>query len=137
MYFNTILVSLMGLAMGLGGHTLGEAFEPGHLRQVFGNPLVLLIILNMSSMGITTAIFLKHLSSVLKAVASALEIVFTAIASYLVFGTDLGMYTVLSMCCVAFGVYLYSTAPAPKPAGGGGMELSASAASCGGERGKR
>ena len=115
MYSNSIVVNLTALSMGIGGKTLGQAFAWHNLRQVF-HPLVLLIILNSASMGIVTSMFLKHLSSVLKAIASAMEIILTAIVSYIVFGTDLGAYTVTSMLCVAFGVYLYSTGGAATPA---------------------
>eukprot|EP00937_MAST-01D_sp_MAST-1D-sp2_P002141 g2141.t1 len=124
MYVNSIFCNVLVLALGVHGHSLGEAFEWRHLKQVL-RPLVLLIILNSASMGIVTSLFLKHLSSVLKAIASALEIVLTAVVSYLIFGTDLGVFTVISMCLVAFGVYLYSTSPLPptQPKPGATMEL--------------
>lgn len=113
MYTNSILVNVMVLSLGFGGTSLTSALSWSNLRAVC-SPLVVLAILNSASVGIVTSMFLKHLSSVLKSIASSLEIVLTALVSFVVFGTDLGIYTCASMLCVAFGVYLYSTNPLPE-----------------------
>eukprot|EP00937_MAST-01D_sp_MAST-1D-sp2_P002910 g2910.t1 len=111
MYSNSALCSLLALRVQ-GGASLAKALAWRELRGAL-HPLVLLIILNSASMGIVTSLFLKHLSSVLKAIASALEVVLTAVVSHLVFGTDLGAHTVCSIGLVALGIYLYGSAPTP------------------------
>ena len=47
--------------------------------QSINQPLVLLLIINNSVLGIVTSLFLKKLNSILKAFASALELVITAV----------------------------------------------------------
>ena len=47
--------------------------------QSINQPLVLLLIINNSILGIVTSLFLKKLNSILKAFASALELVITAV----------------------------------------------------------
>jgi hypothetical protein len=67
----------------------------------------------------------QYLNSLLKSIASALEIVGTAIVSYLVFGSDFGINTVCSVLLVGAGVYLYSTAPVSTDAEGRGKQAEA------------
>ena len=69
MYFQSILVNLLVLL--LQGQAL-EALGPSNLAAI-GSPKVLAIVAIMSTVGLVTGFFLKHLDSVLKAVASALE----------------------------------------------------------------
>ena len=45
------------------------------------SPLVLLLIVNNAVLGIVTSLFLKKLNSILKAFASAIELVLTAVLS--------------------------------------------------------
>jgi drug/metabolite transporter (DMT)-like permease len=44
-----------------------------------------------------------------QAIANAVEVVFTAIFSFMLFGTDLGLLTVASCVVVALGLYCFST----------------------------
>ena len=106
----------------------GNAFPPVHLH--FCPTLTL-------PSSAPKAMFLKYLNSMLKGVAGALEIVGTAVVSYLIFGTSLGISTTASVSwrynlCVCSshlhyvlfilgimvqvllitsGVWLYSTSP--------------------------
>ena len=67
---------------------LGEAASAENLAAVC-SPTVLCIVAIMSSVGLVTGFFLRHLDSVLKAVASALEVMLTMLASYLLFAIPL------------------------------------------------
>lgn len=51
---------------------------PGQVWQ----PAVVIVILNNAAVGIVTSLFLKNLNSILKTFASALELVFIAILSW-------------------------------------------------------
>jgi solute carrier family 35 (UDP-sugar transporter), member A1/2/3 len=76
-----------------------------------------------------TGFFLKILDSVLKSVASAIEVLLTTLLSTLFFGTPLALADVVAAAMVGGGVALYAR-PAGQPAGrgmvsaeGGGSEL--------------
>jgi UDP-sugar transporter A1/2/3 len=86
---------------------LGEALSLRNL-SVVSSPTVLAIMAIMSSVGIVTGFFLKHLDSVLKAIASATEIVFTMLASSLLFATPLDARSIASAFLVGAGVALYA-----------------------------
>ena len=75
---------------------------------VLTTPSVLILVLLMSSVGIVTSLFLKHLDSVRKAMASALELVFLPLLSWFFFQTPLTFHLLLAVMCVSLGVYLYS-----------------------------
>ena len=108
MYTDSIIGNILILSMGINGRTLSSAVQWENIAPL-GNVLVLLIIANSACVGIATAMFLKYLNSVLKSIASALEIIGTALVSFVVFGTDLGSSTAISVGLVSYGVYLYST----------------------------
>ena len=75
--------------------------------QVF----VILIILNNSLVGIVTSLFLKNLNSILKAFASALELIFTAFLSFLLLGIPLRWNTILAVIVVSYAVVMYAQNP--------------------------
>ena len=75
--------------------------------QVF----VIFIILNNSLVGIVTSLFLKNLNSILKAFASALELIFTAILSFLLLRIPLHWNTVLAVIVVSYAVVMYAQNP--------------------------
>ena len=80
---------------------------------------VVAIIVNNSLVGIVTSLFLKNLNSILKAFASALELVFTAVLSFLLLGIPLYWNTVVAVGVVSYAVVLYAKNPIkeqPKPA---------------------
>ena len=64
-----------------------------------------------------TGFFLKILDSVLKSVASAIEVLLTTLLSTVLFGTPLALADVLAAAMVGGGVALYAR-PAGQPAGG-------------------
>jgi solute carrier family 35 (UDP-sugar transporter), member A1/2/3 len=99
MYFFSVLVNL-GLAMGsVVGVSSGWTTS--------GLPWV--IALNGAAMGIVTGFFLKHLDSVAKSIASALELWATLVASHLVFGYDVDWTSdFMGLLVLTVGVGLYS-----------------------------
>lgn len=95
-----------------------EAFNVEALRAVL-TVNVVIIMINSTMIGIVTSFFLKTMNSILKTFASALELVFTAIACYLIFGIVINMFTVLSIVIVSVSVVLYSQNPVDNQAKNG------------------
>jgi len=58
-----------------------------------------------------TGFFLKHLDSVLKSIASAIEVVATTALSWACFGTPLDAQTLAAASLVGFGIALYARTP--------------------------
>mmetsp|Transcript_679 Transcript_679/g.2041 ORF Transcript_679/g.2041 Transcript_679/m.2041 type:complete len:369 (+) Transcript_679:54-1160(+) len=104
MYLNSVLFNILVLVLQ---GKLGEALALDNLRTV-STPPILAIILIMSSVGVVTGFFLRHLDSVLKAVASAFEVVLSTLVSYAFFGVPLGPQAVAAGLLVGCGVALYS-----------------------------
>ena len=71
---------------------------------------------NNACIGIVTSLFLKSLNSILKTFASALELMFTGILSWIIFGIPLDMLTVVSIVIVSMATWLYSKNPVQNPA---------------------
>ena len=96
-----------------------EDITVGRLTSVFSadffqpllNVKVLLIIANNAAIGIITSLFLKNLNSILKTFASALELTFTAILSWIIFSIPLDFNTCLSILIVLVATWLYSKNP--------------------------
>ena len=78
-------------------------------------PIVLAIILNNTIAGIVTAILLKKLNSILKQFGASLEIIFTAILVWILFGKAITGYTFLAIIIVCTSIYIYSTSPIENP----------------------
>lgn len=87
-----------------------SAFAVDNLKQVM-HIKVILIMINNCAVGIVTSFFLKHMNSILKTFASALELVFTAILSYALFRIPIYLNTFLAISIVSYAVYLYSQSP--------------------------
>ena len=94
--------------------------------QSINQPLVLLLIINNSILGIVTSLFLKKLNSILKAFASALELVITAVMiknnknnnndndevlSVPLLGIPLTAHTVLALVLISVAVVMYAQNP--------------------------
>lgn len=107
MYLDSIACTGAMLALGLTGQSLTEVARAETLLTLL-SPIVLPMVLIMSGVGIVTSLFLKHLDSIRKAIASALELVVLPILSAILFGVPITIYTVAAVACVAFGVYIYS-----------------------------
>lgn len=87
-----------------------ETFNLDALQNIFHFNIII-IMLNNAAIGVITSFFLKTLNSILKTFASALELVFTAIACYLLFGIPINTYTVFSILIVSISVVIYSQNP--------------------------
>jgi len=107
MYLNSILWNVIVLVVN---GRLGEAVALDNLSVVC-SPTILALVAIMSSVGLVTGYFLKVLDSVLKSVASALEVVLTTLLSFVLFGTPLDFAAVVSAALVGAGVALYSRPP--------------------------
>ena len=81
-----------------------------NLSPILQTP-VILIIINMVAIGITTSMFLKHLNAILKNFASALELLVTTIASFLVFGIPINTQTIVSIILIWASMYIYAKNP--------------------------
>lgn len=72
---------------------------------------VLLVILNNAAIGIVTSFFLRSLNSILKTFASALELIFTAILSRILFDIPIHANTFCAILVVSLAVIMYSQNP--------------------------
>jgi drug/metabolite transporter (DMT)-like permease len=66
---------------------------------------------NNAAIGIVTSLFLKSLNSILKTFASALELLFTGILSWIIFNIPLDISTVIAIFIVSIAIWLYSKNP--------------------------
>ncbi|XP_011296735.1 CMP-sialic acid transporter 2-like, partial [Fopius arisanus] len=107
MYIDSIICNILVLI--LQGDLLG-AFENVGPSILF-DPKVLVIIANNAAVGIITSFFLKNLNSILKTFASALELVFTAVLCWLLFGIPIYLNTGLAIGMVSYAVILYAQNP--------------------------
>lgn len=87
-----------------------DAFSLSNIGNIF-HYKVLIIMLNNTAIGIITSFFLKNMNSILKTFASALELIFTAILCYLLFGIPIYLNTILSISTVLLAMFLYSQNP--------------------------
>ena len=87
-----------------------SAFTASAIESINQTPVIILI-LNNSILGIVTSLFLKKLNSILKAFASALELVFTALLSVPLLGIPLRLHTVLALVLLSIAVVMYAQNP--------------------------
>ncbi len=107
MYLDSIVCNLV--VLGLKGD-LTTAFSSTSLSSI-NQPFVLAIILNNSLVGIVTSLFLKNLNSILKSFASALELIFTAVFSFVLLGIPIYFNTAVAVAIVSYAVVLYAQNP--------------------------
>ncbi|CAL1527615.1 unnamed protein product [Lymnaea stagnalis] len=107
MYLNSIICNLLILAYR------GEFLEAFHHSSVMSilQPGVMAIIINNAAIGIVTSLFLRSLNSILKTFASALELMFTAVLCWIIFGIPVDLYTVMAIFIVSAATYLYAQNP--------------------------
>lgn len=74
-------------------------------------PGVIVIAFNNAAIGIVTSLFLRNLNSILKTFASALELMFTAILCWIIFGIAVDIFTFLAIFIVSAATYLYAQNP--------------------------
>lgn len=72
---------------------------------------MLSVVVNNAAIGIVTSFFLAQLNSILKTFASALELMFTAVLCWIIFGIPIHFNTVLAICIVTWAIFLYSKEP--------------------------
>jgi len=111
MYLDSIVCNV--LLLGARGD-LSSAFTSSALSSI-ANPLVIVLILNNAILGIVTSLFLKKLNSVLKAFASALELVVTAVVSWPLLGIPLSLHTVTALVAICAAVVIYAQNPVANP----------------------
>lgn len=107
MYLDSIICNLLLLI--LNGNIV-SAFLYENIAKVF-HYKVLVVMINNAFIGIVTSFFLKTLNSILKTFASALELVLTAVLSYIFFSIPIYLNTMLSISIVMLAIYLYSQNP--------------------------
>jgi solute carrier family 35 (UDP-sugar transporter), member A1/2/3 len=107
MYVDGMLVNMVVFMFS----NRSERFEISHLFDWLQNPLFLAIILNAAVTGVVTGFFLKNLGSILKSIASALELWTTAIIAWFVFAYQINSVIFIAICLVSCGVWLYSASP--------------------------
>eukprot|EP01063_Lacrimia_lanifica_P001536 TRINITY_DN10778_c0_g2_i1.p1 TRINITY_DN10778_c0_g2~~TRINITY_DN10778_c0_g2_i1.p1 ORF type:complete len:354 (+),score=146.00 TRINITY_DN10778_c0_g2_i1:79-1062(+) len=89
---------------------LATAMDPAKLAELL-HPWVLPIGVILSCIGIITSLFIKHLDSVRKTIASAMEIFVDAILAFALFGIPLTANTLVACGLAAGGVVLFSKKP--------------------------
>lgn len=108
MYIDSIICNIMAII-------LLSTFKINTFSSVSINaslqPKVILIMVNNALVGIITSFFLKALNSILKTFASAIELIFTAVLCWILFGILINTNTIISIAMVSFAVILYSRNP--------------------------
>lgn len=107
MYIDSILCG--GLVLACRGELI-SAFTSKALSQVW-QPSVVVVILNNAAVGIVTSLFLKNLNSILKTFASALELVFIAILSWIIFSIPIDLWTAAAIALVTYATIMYAQNP--------------------------
>jgi len=107
MYLNSIVCN--GLVLAFTGNLI-QAFTPDAIASIM-QPGVLAIVANNAAIGIVTSLFLRNLNSILKTFASALELMFTAVLCWFIFGIAVDVYTVIAIFIVSLATYLYAQNP--------------------------
>ncbi|KAG5509114.1 hypothetical protein JKF63_06123 [Porcisia hertigi] len=74
-----------------------------------GTPLVMLLIFFGAVTGLSAAFILKFINVIVKALASAVEVVLAAICAALLLGEALTAHDIIAACIVMISVYMYYT----------------------------
>ena len=107
MYLDSILFNVLFLGYK---SELTSSFTPAAFKTILQG-FVIAIIINNSLAGIITSLFLKNLNSIIKAFASALELIFTALLSFALLGMDLHWNSILAVAAVSYAVVMYAQNP--------------------------
>lgn len=108
MYMDSIAFNL--LALFIVDKDPFAAFSEESLSKLCDYRIIL-IMLNSAAVGIITSFFLKNFNSILKVFAGALELICSAIISYLVFNIPVHANTIISIIIVSFSIALYTFYP--------------------------
>ena len=90
---------------------LSSGLNVESFKTLLGTPIILAVIINNAAIGIVTSFFLAQMNSILKTFASALELVFTAVLCWMIFGIPIYMNTAIAIAIVTLAIYLYSLQP--------------------------
>ncbi|XP_077991365.1 UDP-galactose transporter senju-like [Glandiceps talaboti] len=112
MYCDSILCNTLVLAYT---GDLGNALTKESMHSIL-QLSVIAIIINYATVGIVTSLFLRSLNSILKMFASSIEILFSAVLCWFIFGIPIDIFTLLAIAIVSFSLYLYSSHPVVNPA---------------------
>jgi solute carrier family 35 (UDP-sugar transporter), member A1/2/3 len=105
MYSFALLFNLgWGLMTNTEHYTSGEVFSSM-------NGIVLIIVLNGATIGIVTSLILKFINVIVKAFASACEVLLTAVLAALFLGEVLTLQDVLACSIVMVSIYFYYALP--------------------------
>ncbi|KAH3711932.1 hypothetical protein DPMN_071608 [Dreissena polymorpha] len=107
MYVDSIVCNV--IILGFQGH-LSDAFTSSSLSSIF-QVNVICIIVNNAAIGIVVSLFLRSLNSILKTFASALELMFTAVLCWMIFGIPIDVYTIIAILIVSAATFLYAQHP--------------------------
>jgi len=99
--------------LGWGLFTNPDYYTSGQVLQSM-NGIVLLIVVNGAVIGIVTSLILKFINVIVKAFASACEVLLTAVLASLFLGESLTLQDVVACCIVMASIYVYYTTPAEK-----------------------
>lgn len=121
MYIDSIICGFLflGIYSSPGAQSSTQWWSLDALKQLWDLKVVLIMI-NNASVGIVTSLFLKSLNSILKSFASALELMFTAVLAWLIFGIALDKSTCIAILVVSFATWLYSINPVNNNTNNGG-----------------
>jgi ABC-type uncharacterized transport system permease subunit len=108
MYTNCIVCNASFLAF-TGGLARLTSFQTW--SNIFAEPIVAAIAVNMAAMGISTSFFLKNLNSILKVHASGVELSLIALLSFVLFNVPVDVFTIFSIVLVSVSSYLYAKHP--------------------------
>lgn len=108
MYLDSIVCNLFIIIISGEIYKLTELSD---ITNIIFDPKVVAVMTNNAFCGIVTSVFLKNLNSILKSFASALELVFTAILCWIIFGIPIDIYTAIAVAIVSYATYLYAKNP--------------------------
>lgn len=108
MYLDSIAFNFLALFL-VDKHPLA-AFSAESLSNLC-DYRILLIMVNSAAVGIITSFFLKKFNSILKVFAGALELICSAIISYLLFNIPAHANTILAILIVCSAMALYTFYP--------------------------
>ncbi len=108
MYLDSIVVNLAVMA---AQGSLSTVLTSDNLSQLLQQPLAVAILLTQLGIGIVVSLFLKYLNSILKVFASALEICFTAVLSWIILGQPITAQMALAIILVCGSIVAYSQSP--------------------------
>lgn len=107
MYGNSIFCNILVLAYS---GKLMVAFSHESVNSIM-EVKVVMIVINNAAIGIVTAMFLRSLNSILKTFASALELMFMAVLSWMIFGIPVNFITVIAIAIVSYATLVYAQNP--------------------------